>query len=416
MVMLSNFLRFHITDQHGIQTKFTDLAVSLLTEDYPPVTRLFFLNKEKERRSLPWETVQVIDWGSQRIKVADLQATHPASSERVQGDVLLAEDVLDALVLDLQNRRVTRANDLWLEGEKGRLLLRSADTSSEAILRRLTRGVYRRVSKSKFHDWKYVEFLRGDPHGVKSGAGYQMRISRLPSAEIASLTSQVPYLHAAELLTLLPDPKAADTLEAMTAERQLQVFEELDEDQAVRLLALMAPDVATDLIGRLETATMRRYVERLPKGKSDRIIELLRYPEDSVGGIMTNDVVFVPGDLHVEEARFELGERLKEPDFVYLIYIVDTHDSRRLRGVISLRDLITANDRQRLDDIMDPYVDTLHPLEMASEAAYRVINSHLAAMPVVGDRGQLVGIVTVDAAVSQVAPRTWRSQAPRVFS
>ena len=65
---------------------------------------------------------------------------------------------------------------------------------------------------------------------------------------------------------------------------------------------------------------------------------------------------------------------------------------------------------------MDPYLTTLNPLSPAKEGAYRVIDSNMAALPVVGDEGQLLGLVTVDAAIAQVAPPDWRTQAPRIFS
>lgn len=263
--------------------------------------------------------MQDIDWRACQIRVTDLAAGQVAPPESLKQEVRLRQDILDALILDLQNRRATRANDLWLEEENGRLFVRAADASTGAILRRVSRGLYSHVPKGALYDWKYIEFLRGDPQAVKSGAGYHLRITRLPPGEIARLTDLLPYLHAAELITLLPDPIAADTLEAMSPERQLQVFEELDEPQAIRLLALMAPDVAADLVGRLQTDTARRYLGVLAKPQSERIIELLRYPEDTVGGLMTNDVVFAEGNLTVAEARRALRERLKEPDFVNLI-------------------------------------------------------------------------------------------------
>ena len=416
MVMLSRLSRFDLVDDSGRCAKLTDLAVALLEGEYPPVTRLIFLDKEKNRRALLWESVQAIEWEARRIKISDLGASEKFSTASLKKVVLLRHDILDALIIDLQNRRVTRANDLQLKEEDGHLLLRAADTSFLAFLRRLSRGLFANSSNGALYDWKYVEFLRGDPQAVKSGAGYHLRITRLPPGEIARLTDPLPYLHAAELLTLLPDPKAADTLEAMSPERQLQVFEELDEEQALRLLELMAPDGAADLLGRIQTAQTHRYLERLSKEKAKRIIELLRYPEDTVGGIMTNDVVCVRVDLTVAEAREFLRERLKEPDFVFLIYVVEDEEKRRLRGIISLRNLITTEDEKKIEEIMDPYVSVLYPLDRANEAAYRVINSHLAAMPVVGQEGQLIGLVTVDAAVAQVAPRAWSTQAPRIFS
>lgn len=414
--MLSGLRRFTLVDAKGRSAPLLDVAVALLDGDYPPVTRLLFQTPDKQSKFLPWSAVESIDMGRRQIKVTDFDEVDAVTTGSLRKELLLGRDVLDALIIDLQNRRATRANDLSLEDIGGRLMLKAADTSARAILRRISRGLYGQVRESALYDWKYIEFLRGDPCAVNSGAGYNLRITRLPPGEIARLTDPLPYLHAAELLTLLPDPKAVSTLEAMAAERQLQVFEELEEDQALRLLALMSPDAAADLVGRLHPSTARHYLETIPKKQSERIIELLRYPEDTVGGIMTNNVVSIPANLTVKEAREALRERLKEPGFVFLVYVVDDEEERTLRGLISLRNLLTVDDDKKLEDVMDPYVTTLNPLDEADKAAYQVINSDLAAMPVVGNKGQLIGVVTVDAAVGQVAPSSWRTQAPRVFT
>jgi Mg/Co/Ni transporter MgtE len=185
---------------------------------------------------------------------------------------------------------------------------------------------------------------------------------------------------------------------------------------ALRLLALLAPDTAADLVGRLDTSLAQRYLNRLPKRHSERIVDLLRYPEDTVGGIMTNDLVTVPACLTVREARRALHERLQESDFVYFVYIVEDAHTQRLCGVITLRELLIANDECVLREIMQRYLVTSQPLEPARTAAYRLIDSGLAALPVVGEDGQVLGALTVDAAVAQVAPARWRTQAPRVFT
>ena len=83
---------------------------------------------------------------------------------------------------------------------------------------------------------------------------------------------------------------------------------------------------------------------------------------------------------------------------------------------MTLRDLLIAEEERRVEEIMNSYLVLLHPLESARTAAYRVINSHLVALPVVGEEGRLLGVVTVDAAVAQVAPQSWSGQVPRVFS
>jgi CBS domain-containing protein len=414
MVMLSELLRFRVTDAEGASVRLIDLTIGKLETEYPPVTHLIYRPPQAEERALPWKAVKEIDRSHRRIMVESYEEAKPLDT--VEKAVRLRRDVLDALILDLQNQRATRANDLWLTEEAGELRLSAADTSARAILRRLARGAYHGVDRSALYDWKYMEFLRGDPQAVRGGAGYHGRIVHLPPGEIAYLAAAIPYLHAAELLELLPEQVAADTLELMAPERQLQVFEELDEKRALRVLRDMAPDVAADIVGRMHTDLARRYLNRLPKGASERIVDLLQYPENTVGGIMANDMVTVSSSLKVGKARQVLREKLKEPDFVYFVYAIEGKPPHKLRGVLTLRQLLIAEDDQSVEEIMNPYLIALSPLDPAGKAAYRLLNSQLAALPVIGSEGQLLGTVTIDAAVAQVAPRSWRAQAPRVFS
>ena len=417
MVMLSELLRYRVTDASGEPARLVDLAIRRLDIDYPPVTHL--ISRRENHKSefiVPWKMVKGIDRNARQIKLETQgQAKDTPSLGKA---VRLRRDVLDALILDLQNRRTTRANDLWLEEENhgSRLRLAAADTSGRAILRRLLRGRFNERDRRALYDWKYMEFLRGDPQAVKSGAPYHSRIVRLPPGEIAHLTSTIPYLHAAELLSLLPKQLAADTLEVMSTERQLQVFEELDEAFAVQVLEHMAPDLAADVVGHLDIKLAQRYLNLLSKTSGKRIIDLLRYPANTVGGIMTNDVVTISPHLTISKARSVLREKLKEPDFVYFIYAVEDQPPHPLRGVLSLRQFLTAEDDQTVAELMNPYLLALSPFDSPTEAGYRLLNSQLAALPVVGKNGELLGTVTIDAAVSQVAPRGWRAQAPKVFS
>ena len=413
MIMLSRLRRFMISDETGRQYHLVDISVALLDADYPPATFLWFHDNERRLCAIPSAAIQSIDIEAECIRTAGIENTVERDS---LGDVLLERDILDALIIDLQHRRVTRANDLALEIVDGTLELRWAVVGLNAIIRRMTRGRLGRIAPERLYDWKYIEFLRGDPRAVKSGAGYHLRIKRLPAGEIARLTDPLPYLHAAELLTLLPDEIAADTLELMTPERQLQVFEELDDDQGIQLLQRMSPDLAADLIGRLDRDDALGHLNRMPRAQSERIVDLLRYSDETVGGIMTNEIVAMPLEMTVADAREILRESIEEPDFIQFLYIVSDTEANILCGVISLRAMIISDGDLRLEEIMNPYVVVLHPLESGKEAAYRVLNSGLGALPVVANDGRLLGAVTVDAAMAEVVPANWGIESPRIFS
>ena len=411
--MLSKLIGFNVVDVERRCAGLSDLSVALLDSDYPAVTNIFFETDEKLLK-LPWEAVKSLNIKEKRFEVGSFDEAEQVSIAAKNEYVLLKHEILDALLLDLENRRPIRANDLRLKETEGCLYLRAADNSIGAILRRISFGFYRYVGKNML-DWKYVEFLRGNPEAVINGAGYHLRITRLPPGEIAQLINYLPYLHAAELITLLPDEKAVKILEVLPIERRLQIFEELDEKEAIIMLTMMAPDAAADLVGLLQTEMMGKYLGLLPKKQSGRIVELLRYPEDSVGAIMTNDIAFLSENLTVGEARQQMRELFSKTDFIYLIYVVSDEQNRTLRGVVSLRSLFSEADERKLNEIMDPYISTLNSIDEVNEAAYRVVDSQLAAMPVVGSKRELVGAVTIDAAIMQIAPGT-SAEALRIFS
>src|SRR5438105_6632125 len=416
MVMLSNFLRFRLSDQQGRTGQLLDVAVDLAAGDYAPIGHVLLRTRARKASELPWRQVTTVDWRRRHLVVRDLNAGRVAPSGALTRMVLAKRDIMDALVVDVGSRQTLRANDLWLREEAGRLWLAGADASPWAVLRRLGRGVLGRGAERRLVDWKDLEFLRGDPHAAREGRDYHRQITRLQPPEIARLIDALPYLHAAELLSLIPDPIAADTLEAMSPERQTQVIQVLDEDQAVRLLALMAADAAADLLGFLKPENARILLLGVPEVQRSLIVDLLRYPDDSAGGIMTNHLVCVPATMRVGEARRDLKDRICAPDFAHYLYVVDNHEQRHLQGVVSLREFAVAEDEQLVGALMNQHVTSVAALEPAVSAAQRVAEQHLAAVPVVSRDGRLLGAITIDAAMAQIAPRAWREQALRVFS
>jgi len=384
--------------------------------DYPPVSSLLVRSRGKQPSTLAWEQVRTVDWRRRRVVVRDLDGGRAAPAEALVRTVLAKRDIMDALVVDVGGRQTLRANDLWFREAGGQLWLAGADASPWAVIRRLGRGLLGRGREPRLVDWKDLEFLRGDPHTAREGRDYNRQITRLQPAEIARLADALPYLHAAELLTLIPDPIAADTLEVMTTDRQAQVIQVLDEEQAVRLLALMAPDAAADLFGTLKPERARRLLLQVPEVQRQLIVDLLRYPDDTAGGIMTNQLVCVPMSMRVGEARRDLKQRIGAPDFAHYLYVIDTEETRHLEGVVSLREFAVADDEQVMGGLMNSSVNTVDALEQAGNAARRVAEQHLAALPVTSRDGRLLGAITIDAAMAQIAPASWRDQAPRVFS
>ena len=147
--------------------------------------------------------------------------------------------------------------------------------------------------------------------------------------------------------------------------------------------------------------------------KATEIRELLTYPENSAGGIMTTEFATVPPEVTAAEAIELLRDQEPEVETVYYIYVTDKRE--RLLGVISLRDLLTVPGGRRVRDFMRS-----EPISVALEAGEEEVTQMIAkynllALPVVDATGELHGIVTIDDAIDLVLPLAWKKRLPRIF-
>src|SRR5437588_17278 len=133
MAMLTEVLRFDVTDEKGRKGRIADLAIALLDDDYPPVTGLIVSAEGEEEKLIPWENVRSIDFAAGRVSITDMEC---AMCIEPSQDIRLRRDILDSLILDLLGRRTTRVCDLMLEYQDGSLRLKGADAGMVAMLRR----------------------------------------------------------------------------------------------------------------------------------------------------------------------------------------------------------------------------------------------------------------------------------------
>lgn len=412
MAMVSDLVGRELRDGDGRRATLVDLVVDLLGGEHPPITS-FVIEADGRCRLLPSPDVR---HAGRRILVADLGCTESADEELLAALVLLDRDVMDALVLDLDRQRTVRVNDVWVSRLDGALALAAIDVSPWAILRRVGRGLFGRGRQHTLLDWRDVEFLRGDPHRTLDRIGLEPRSIRLPPAQVADLADALPYMHAAELLNLLPCGFAADVFEVMSRERQLQVLGELPSERATQILAEASPDRVADVLMHLALDDATQMLERLPRDRADLVEDLLRYPGSSAGGVMTNEVVVVPCGLSVRQAIEAIRPQLAAPDLVYFVYVVADRESRRLVGVLTLRDLLLAAPDRPVSDVMNARLIVADPLESAREVAFRLADNQLNAVPVVSRDGRLLGIVTIDNAIAQIAPDALQRDLPRVYA
>jgi magnesium transporter len=227
--------------------------------------------------------------------------------------------------------------------------------------------------------------LAGWPKKALRGADVAVLFNRLTDEErvrIFSLVCESDTGLAAELLSYLSRGIERDLLENIPPEKVAVLVDELSDDDAASLFSILPEERSREVFLHLARAQARR-IERL-----------LRYPPDSAGRRMISEFVVLPAETLARDAIEHLRGLKEEEEMVYYLYVAD--ESRRLRGVLSMRGLLLADPNARLGDIMSADVIKIGAHEDQEEAARLVTQYGLMAIPVVDRDDTLLGIITVD--------------------
>ncbi len=214
---------------------------------------------------------------------------------------------------------------------------------------------------------------------------------------------------ASDLIESLDTAQAADVIEEMRTELAVEVFEELDLDERAALLTGLDTDMAADILGLLDEDERGPLLARLPARRAAQIRQLLEYPPDSAGGLMTTEVASLPVGLTVGEAIEALRRLNEELEDLSYVYVVD--DDGVLVGVVSFRDLVFARPGDGLDQTMIPEPIAVTPESDRERVAEITQRYNLFGLPVVDHEGRLIGMVQNEAVIEAI-----RSEASEDFA
>ena len=241
--------------------------------------------------------------------------------------------------------------------------------------------------------------LRADPEGL------QRALSAFHAEDVAEILDDLSLEEALEIVLVLSAEQGASVLERLSSERQGELLRALPADRVSELLRVMSPDDRVDFLQGLsedEAALVLAHLEKAEPEVAEEIRELTVWPEDTAGGLMTTEYVSLSPETKVweaiEAARRVSRERVVET--IYYIYVCAYGD--KLLGVVSLRDLILGDPGQALSDVMTENVVRVGPSDDQEQVAETMAKYDFSALPVVDERGRMLGVVTVDDVVDVV--------------
>lgn len=392
---LSQLLSLPVRDRSGEKIAYVKDLISTFGPDYPPVIGIMARARRRDF-FIVWQQIGRFDEQGVHLSTYKLDLQPFA---RREGEILLARDLLDKQIIDVNGRRVVRVNDVQLAATRNGLRLVGVDVSFRGLLRRLLpQNLLREERLPVVIDWSAVEYLATEAPAVKLNVSYE-RIAKLHPVDIARLAAELSYKQSAEIMRALDLETAADAMEEMSPELQAEIIKDMKGDEAAQILDYMEPDDVADLLGDLSEDKARELLTRMSPEESEDVIELMAYDENSAGGKMTNEFVILPVGLTTQQAIDYIRALEEKPDPLYDLYVVDDEQSLRLLGVVSLRDLVLAPPDAELVDLMEHHVITVAPEEEGKTVARTMAEYNLLSIPVLDAEQTILGIVTVDDAM-----------------
>ena len=218
--------------------------------------------------------------------------------------------------------------------------------------------------------------------------------------DIAAVFEELQDEKTPILFRILPKELAAETFVEMDEDTQEFLIHGFSDSELKEIVNELFVDDAVDIIEEMPANVVKRILRQADKDMRREINELLKYPEDSAGSIMTTEFIVLRPDMTAEMAIKRIRRTGVDKETIYTCYVTDSNN--RLIGITTVKDLLLAEDDDPVKDMMEENVISVHTLDDQEQVAQLFSNYDFLALPVVDNEQRLVGIVTIDDAIDVI--------------
>jgi CBS domain-containing protein/sporulation protein YlmC with PRC-barrel domain len=404
---LNDFLNRRVYNPSGLKVgKISDL-VAERAEPYPMIIGLVIRTKGREKRFyLPWEKIVQIE---PRITFLEEELRALKISLPEKDIILLREEVMDKQIVDTFGAKVVRVNDLHFLRVDSRLRLVHVDVGFRGLMRRVgwekavdwaLRWLFSYDLPNQFISWKYVQLLSGSDLLQLSVS--QKKLSHLHPADLADIIEDLSGRERSAIFHALDAETAAEALEEIDPKIQKALIETIPVEKASDIVEEMSPSDAVDLLADLTEERAEEILEGMEQEKAEDLRELLVHADETAGGLMTTAYLSLNPKVTVEVAIARLRAEAPNLDSIDYIYVVDEEEV--LLGVVSIRDLLTAQSHQPLSEIQAPRVVSVKLGEDQNEVVEAFAKYGFRALPVVDEANHLRGVIGFRSVLDVLVP------------
>ena len=225
------------------------------------------------------------------------------------------------------------------------------------------------------------------------------KLKEMNSADISEILDELEDKESVVIVfRLLTKEKAGEAFSHMESDMREKLINDLTDVELKNVLDELFMDDTVDLIEEMPSNVVPKILKAIPKEDRKTINELLKYPEDSAGSIMTTEFIDLKEDMTVEEALKRIRKIGVDSETIYTCYVLNSE--RILKGIINIKDILLSKKETKIGTLMETNIISVNTLEDKEEVAKKFDKYDLYALPVVDNENRLVGIVTVDDAIN----------------
>ena len=229
-------------------------------------------------------------------------------------------------------------------------------------------------------------------------------VAELHAIDAAEIFEQIPDEHQTKFFRLLPKDTASELFVLMETDVQERIIAAFSDSELAQMLSELYLDDTVDIIEEMPANVVKKILRNSSPEDRSRINELLGYPKDSAGTVMTPEYVRLVGDMTVEAALTHLRRVAIDKETIYTCYVTDKY--RHLEGIVTAKDLLISPLDTKISDIMERSVIYALTTDDKEDVARKIEKYGFLALPIVDAETRLVGIVTVDDAIEVLGEET----------
>ena len=235
----------------------------------------------------------------------------------------------------------------------------------------------------------------------KKNKEIKKKVKEIHYADLAEIINELNFQESIYLIKLIDSDKTSDVLTELDEDVREKILERLSEKEIAGEIKELDSDDAADILSELSDEKQEKVISLIKdENITDNIRELLNYEEDSAGGLMAKELISVNENWSVLTCLREIRKQAKDITRVHSIYVLNK--KKVLIGRLSLKDLITSPSKSKIKEIYIPKVDYVNVNDSADEVAKLMSKYDLEAIPVVNNKTELLGRITIDDIVDYI--------------